>query len=195
MADGLKVSASLTGRRWTFREGEDRIGLGIAQRLNLPEMLGRLLAARGIGLDTAAHFLEPTLRALLPDPSVLGDMDVAADRLARAVQASETVAVFGVYDVDGACSSAIMVTTLPTLGCTVLHRHGRLLPGEAPALRSIRFRTLGCYPLTGAVESGAATLDAVIAEMLATTTSERMGRAVDGEGAASMEMKKQEGYF
>jgi sulfate adenylyltransferase subunit 2 len=71
----------------------------------------------------------------------------------------------------------------------------RLLPGEAPVERSIRFRTLGCYPLTGAVESGAATLDAVIAEMLATTTSERMGRAVDGEGAASMEMKKQEGYF
>ena len=71
----------------------------------------------------------------------------------------------------------------------------RLLPGEAPVQRSIRFRTLGCYPLTGALESGATTLDAVIAEMLATTTSERMGRAVDGEGAASMEMKKREGYF
>ena len=71
----------------------------------------------------------------------------------------------------------------------------RLRPGEVPTPRSIRFRTLGCYPLTGAVESGATTLDAVIGEMLATTTSERMGRAVDGEGAASMEMKKQEGYF
>ncbi|WP_375428616.1 sulfate adenylyltransferase subunit CysD [uncultured Sphingomonas sp.] len=71
----------------------------------------------------------------------------------------------------------------------------RLRAGELPVARSIRFRTLGCYPLTGAVESAAATLDAVIAEMLATTTSERMGRAIDGEGAASMERKKQDGYF
>ena len=133
MAAGLSVSASLTGRRWNFREGEDRIGLGIAQRLNLPEMVGRLLAARGIGLDTAAHFLEPTLRALLPDPSVLADMDSAAERLARAVQQAETVAVFGDYDVDGACSSAIIVTTLRTLGCTVLHHvPDRLLEGYGP---------------------------------------------------------------
>ena len=71
----------------------------------------------------------------------------------------------------------------------------RLRPGEVPVERSIRFRTLGCYPLTGAVESAAATLDEVIGEMLATTTSERMGRVIDGEGAGGMERKKQEGYF
>ncbi|USI71959.1 sulfate adenylyltransferase subunit CysD [Sphingomonas morindae] len=71
-----------------------------------------------------------------------------------------------------------------------------LRPGETPVLRSIRFRTLGCYPLTGAVESEAATLPAVIQEMLLTTTSERQGRAIDRDGgAASMEKKKQEGYF
>ncbi len=71
----------------------------------------------------------------------------------------------------------------------------RLHPGERPVLRSIRFRTLGCYPLTGAVESTAVTLPQIIQEMLLTTTSERQGRAIDHDQAASMEKKKQEGYF
>ena len=71
----------------------------------------------------------------------------------------------------------------------------RLNPGEVPVDRSIRFRTLGCYPLTGAVESEAATLPEIIAEMLVATTSERQGRVIDKEGGAGMEIKKQEGYF
>lgn len=72
----------------------------------------------------------------------------------------------------------------------------RLNPGEVPVERSIRFRTLGCYPLTGAVESDAATLPQIIQEMLLTTTSERQGRAIDKDsGGAGMEKKKQEGYF
>tara|TARA_R100000501_G_scaffold17919_3_gene35055 strand:+ start:31239 stop:32174 length:936 start_codon:yes stop_codon:yes gene_type:complete len=70
-----------------------------------------------------------------------------------------------------------------------------LKEGEEPVERSIRFRTLGCYPLTGAVESTASTLSEVIQEMLLTTTSERQGRAIDHDQAASMEKKKQEGYF
>ena len=70
-----------------------------------------------------------------------------------------------------------------------------LRPGETPVMRSVRFRTLGCYPLTGAVESRATTLPEVIQEMLLTTTSERQGRAIDHDQAASMEKKKQEGYF
>jgi sulfate adenylyltransferase subunit 2 len=70
-----------------------------------------------------------------------------------------------------------------------------LQDGEVPVERSIRFRTLGCYPLTGAVESTASTLPKVIQEMLLTTTSERQGRAIDHDQAASMEKKKQEGYF
>ena len=71
-----------------------------------------------------------------------------------------------------------------------------LRPGEVPVERSIRFRTLGCYPLTGAVESEAATLPEVIQEMLLTTTCERQGRAIDKDaGGAGMEKKKQEGYF
>jgi sulfate adenylyltransferase subunit 2 len=71
----------------------------------------------------------------------------------------------------------------------------RLHPGEVPQMRSVRFRTLGCYPLSGAVESEATTLTEVIQEMLLTTTSERQGRAIDHDQAASMEKKKQEGYF
>jgi sulfate adenylyltransferase subunit 2 len=70
-----------------------------------------------------------------------------------------------------------------------------LHPGEVPLMRKVRFRTLGCYPLTGAVESQADTLTAIIQEMLLTTTSERQGRVIDHDGAASMEKKKQEGYF
>jgi len=70
-----------------------------------------------------------------------------------------------------------------------------LREGEVPAMKSVRFRTLGCYPLTGAVESTAATLPQIIQEMLLTTTSERQGRMIDHDQAASMEKKKQEGYF
>ena len=71
----------------------------------------------------------------------------------------------------------------------------RLNPGEVPMLKKVRFRTLGCYPLSGAVESEAETLEAVIQEMLLTRTSERQGRMIDHDAAASMEKKKQEGYF
>jgi sulfate adenylyltransferase subunit 2 len=87
----------------------------------------------------------------------------------------------------------------------VVERNGMLLmvdderlplrPGEVPMQKRVRFRTLGCYPLTGAIESDADTLPAIIQEMLLTTTSERQGRAIDHDQAASMEKKKQEGYF
>ncbi len=70
-----------------------------------------------------------------------------------------------------------------------------LAPGEEPELRSVRFRTLGCYPLTGAIESQADTLPGIIQEMLLTTTSERQGRVIDHDASGSMERKKQEGYF
>jgi sulfate adenylyltransferase subunit 2 len=87
----------------------------------------------------------------------------------------------------------------------VVTRHGTLImvdddrmpleSGEEPARKKVRFRTLGCYPLTGAIESDAETLPAIIREMLLTTTSEREGRVIDHDAAASMEKKKQEGYF
>ncbi len=137
----LGVSRSVTGRRWAWRGGTEREGLMLAQRAGVPEAVGALLAARAISADAAADFLAPTLRALLPDPSVLQDMDAAAARLARAVQAGETVAVFGDYDVDGACSAALVTLFLRGLGCPVLtHVPDRITEGygpNAPALRAL----------------------------------------------------------
>lgn len=137
----LGVERSLNQRRWVWRVGEDRVGLGIAQRHDLPEIIGRLLAARGVDIDGAASFLDPTLRTLMPDPSALTDMDIAASRIADAVQRGETVAVFGDYDVDGACSGALMFSLLRELGANVLHYvPDRLAEGygpNAPALRSL----------------------------------------------------------
>jgi len=119
-APALGVARSLTGRRWIWRNAEERISLGIAQRLGVPDIVGRLLAARGVGIAGANDFLDPTLRALLPDPSLLIDMEVAAARLADAVRRGETVAVFGDYDVDGACAGALMADLLGGLGCSVI---------------------------------------------------------------------------
>jgi single-stranded-DNA-specific exonuclease len=135
----LGIGRSLTGRRWVWREGEARLGLAIAQRAGLPELVGRLLAARGVPLEGVGDFLEPTLRAMLPDPSRLIDMDAAAERLAWAVRSGETVAVFGDYDVDGACSGALMVRALRRLGCTVSHYvPDRLKEGYGPNPAAIR---------------------------------------------------------
>jgi single-stranded-DNA-specific exonuclease len=135
------VHASVTGRSWIWRSAEDRLGFAIAERLDVPEIVGRILAARRVSIAEAADFLTPTLRALLPDPSVLADMGAAAERLARAVRARETVAVFGDYDVDGACSAAILTLFLRGLGCTVLpYVPDRLAEGygpNAPALSGL----------------------------------------------------------
>jgi single-stranded-DNA-specific exonuclease len=116
----LGVRNSLTGRAWRWRGAEDRLGLAMAQRLNVPEIVGRILAARGVTLEAAADFLQPTLRALLPDPGLMLDMEIAATRLARAITQGETIAVFGDYDVDGACSAALLTLFLRGLGCPVL---------------------------------------------------------------------------
>jgi len=135
----LGVEKSLTGRRWVFRAAEERVGMGIAQALGLPELVGRLLAARGISAEQATDFLDPTLRAMLPDPSCLVDMDRAAARLADAVQAGECVGVFGDYDVDGACSAAMMVSVLRGLGCDVhYHVPDRILEGYGPNVNALR---------------------------------------------------------
>lgn len=137
----LGVARSVTGRRWLWRPADARLGLGIAQRLNLPEMVGRLLAARGIDVERAGDYLDPTLRALMPDPSALIDMDAAADRIAAAVRSGEHVAVFGDYDVDGACASALMSRFLRDLGCEVTpYVPDRLKEGygpNAPAIASL----------------------------------------------------------
>lgn len=104
----LGVESSLTGRRWKARNSDDRLALTLAQAHGLPELVGRLLAGRGVGVEEVERYLSPTLRAFMPDPSVLRDMDKAADRVARAIRDGEKVAVFGDYDVDGATSTALL---------------------------------------------------------------------------------------
>ncbi len=104
----LNVARSISGRRWLARGGCERTALALSQSRGLPEAVGRALAARGITLDGVDTYLAPTLKALLPDPSIVADMDIAASRLASAVTSGEIVCVWGDYDVDGATSSALL---------------------------------------------------------------------------------------
>jgi single-stranded-DNA-specific exonuclease len=120
MAAILGVECSLSGRRWCARGGDDRVGLALAQRLGLPEIIGRLLAGRGVDIDAAERFLAPTIRDALPDPSHLKDMDKAVTRLVDAVRNGETIAVFGDYDVDGATSSALLRRFFDAVGARSL---------------------------------------------------------------------------
>ncbi len=110
----LGVAASVRGFAWRERlttEARAR-ATAISQRHGLPELMGRVLAARGSTLESVAVDLDPTLKALMPDPSALRDMDKAAARLADAVERNELVAIFGDYDVDGASSSALLARFL-----------------------------------------------------------------------------------
>lgn len=104
----LNVDKSLKDKRWRLRSENERLGLTIAQRLDVPEIVGRVMAGRDVPLEEAEQYLSPTLRQMLPDPSVFLDMDVAAKRISVAIQSGENVAVFGDYDVDGATSSGLL---------------------------------------------------------------------------------------
>ena len=106
----LGVERSVRGRRWVERleAGRFHIATAISQAHGLPELLGRVLAARGAELHSIERFLDPSLKTLLPDPARLQDMARAAERFARAIRTGERVAVFGDYDVDGAASVALV---------------------------------------------------------------------------------------
>jgi single-stranded-DNA-specific exonuclease len=138
----LGVERSICGKRWRQRGGDAMAGLALAQRFALPEIVGRLLAARGIAAEEVESFLGPTLRALLPDPSILTDMDEGAARLVRAVTAGERIAIFGDYDVDGATSSALLSRFFKATGAEVaVYIPDRLTEGYGPnagALRKLR---------------------------------------------------------
>lgn len=112
----LNVTRSVTGRRWSARVADDRLVYALAQSRNLPDLVCRILAARGVTLADVDSFLAPSLRMSLPDPSLLRDMDKAAARLALAVQRRERVAIFGDYDVDGATAAAVLGRFLRTVG-------------------------------------------------------------------------------
>jgi single-stranded-DNA-specific exonuclease len=104
------VERSARGLKWVERlpPSQAYLGAAIAQRHNLPEIIGRLLAARNVALEDVPNVLNPTIRALCPDPATLTDMEKAAERIAGAILAGESVAIFGDYDVDGASASALL---------------------------------------------------------------------------------------
>ena len=138
----LGVERSFGGRAWRQRRADDRQGLAIAQRFGVPELVGRLLAARNVTVESAASFLSPTLRELLPDPSRFRDMDRAVERLLQAITRQEKIAVFGDYDVDGATSAALLYRFFAAIGVAVrLYIPDRLTEGygpNAPALLRLR---------------------------------------------------------
>lgn len=130
---GVAMSArGLTWRERLEREHEP-LATAISQRHGLPELLGRVLAARGIADDDVPTILNPTIKALMPDPSSLRDMDAAAARLADAIMAREQVALFGDYDVDGASSSALLGRFLTHHGINArIYIPDRLFEGYGP---------------------------------------------------------------
>ena len=136
----LGVTRSARGFSWRERLDPTaaKTALAISQHHGLPEILGRVLAARGVGLADVAQFLEPTVKALMPDPSTLRDMDKAAARLADAIERREAVAVLGDYDVDGACSSALLVRFLAHHGLAArVYIPDRMLEGYGPNAAAI----------------------------------------------------------
>jgi single-stranded-DNA-specific exonuclease len=129
----LAVDRSVCGRRWRLRPSDAAEGQAIAERLALPEIVGRLLSQRGVDHDHAPGFLAPRLRDQLPDPSHLRDMAAAAERLVRAVCEGETIALFGDYDVDGATSAALLARFFAAVGGrTRIYVPDRLREGYGP---------------------------------------------------------------
>ena len=136
----LDVSRSVTGRAWIDRldSTTTRTAGAIAQRIGVSEILARVMAARGVALDAAESYLEPTIRALMPDPSTLTAMDALADRLAKAIADSESIALFGDYDVDGACSCALMARYLRHFGIEPqVHIPDRIFEGYGPNIAAM----------------------------------------------------------
>lgn len=138
----LGVEHSVCGRRWRAPAGDLRAAAAISLRLDVPELVGRLLAQRGIDADAAPRFLAPRLRDQLPDPSHLRDMDRAVARLVAAIRGGEKIVVFGDYDVDGATSAALLLRFFAAIGVAVgVYVPDRLREGygpNAPALARLK---------------------------------------------------------
>ena len=137
----LGVEKSASGRAWRSRldaRGSAR-ALAIAQRYDVPELLARILAGRNVEVDAVEAFLDPTIKRSMPDPHVLTAMPEAATRIADAIARSETVAIFGDYDVDGATSAALLARFLRHAGIDpLIHIPDRLFEGYGPNVEAVR---------------------------------------------------------
>ena len=130
----------MTGRRWLGPTPEqDRLGQAVAQATGLPEIVGRMLAGRGVAPAEAAAYLAPALRDLMPDPSRLRDMDRAAARILAAARGGERIAIFADYDVDGGASAALLLAWLRGLGRgATLYVPDRIEEGYGPNVPAMR---------------------------------------------------------
>jgi single-stranded-DNA-specific exonuclease len=173
MADGagpdapdafLGVSRSLSGRAWRERPADAGRARELGLRLGLSEPMARALASRGITLETAESYLDPTLKALFPDPSSFMDMDRAAEILLDAIQADRPMVVFADYDVDGASSAAQLVRWFRAMGKDLpIYVPDRMLEGYGPSPAAFRRLREGGAELVITVDCGAAAYDAVAA--------------------------------
>jgi single-stranded-DNA-specific exonuclease len=158
----LNVERSLTGRPWRARldaQGEAR-ALAISQIAGQDELMSRVLAGRGVEIDAVERHLDPTLRDLMPDPFTIRDMEAATDRLRLAVERRERVAIFGDYDVDGACSAALLSEYLTACGCeTRIHIPDRVTEGYGPNVEAMAaFKAAGAT-LVVTVDCGAVSFE------------------------------------
>lgn len=131
----LNVARSVRGQAWVSRLAEQAMAsaAAIAQRNGVPDTLGRVLAARDVAVDDVEVFLNPTIKTLMPNPSALQDMDKAAQRIADAIVQKQKIAIFGDYDVDGACSAALWHIFLRGQGVPAdIHIPDRMLEGYGP---------------------------------------------------------------
>ncbi|MEL7430829.1 MAG: DHH family phosphoesterase, partial [Pseudomonadota bacterium] len=160
----LDVETSSLSQRWVERLGPlgRNTALAISQRLDVPELLGRVLAARGVALEDAESFLAPAIRDLMPDPDTLTDMRRATDRLVAAINAQEKVAIFGDYDVDGACSAALLFRFLSAYGLAPrIHIPDRIFEGYGPNIPAIQELVEGGATLIVTVDCGATSHEAL----------------------------------
>ena len=143
----LGVDRSFSGKKWRLRLADERGALALCQRLGVPEIVGRVLAARGVDSESAERFLEPQLRHQLPDPSHLRDMDAAAARVAVAIRAGTEIGIFGDYDVDGATSAALLVRFIRAAGgrgrAYIPDRKREGYGPNAPALAKLKSEGIG----------------------------------------------------
>lgn len=158
----LGVSNSLSGRVWRQRETDEKLAAEHARRLGLPDLAGRLLAARGVKPDEADLFLNPTLKDLFPDPSSFADMDKAAEAILDAIVSGKPCAVFADYDVDGGTASAILSRYFRAWGRElILYVPDRLTEGFGPTPGAFRKLKDGGAELVVTVDCGAAAIDAL----------------------------------
>jgi single-stranded-DNA-specific exonuclease len=160
----LNVETSLTGKRWAERltiEGA-ATALAIAQRHQVPDIVARVMAGRGVAADDAPAFLTPSVKTLMPDPSLLTDMDKAAARIADAVMAAENIAIFGDYDVDGASSSALLARFLRHQGLDPrIYIPDRIFEGYGPNVEAMKSLAAGGARLVVCVDCGSTSFDAL----------------------------------